>query len=405
MNLLLLFILFFNFFPISSPSYEVPPPIGRISLDDVFKICKNLKPERLYQYRGMPVTVNFLLDKINEINTKRQTISFHSQILVNYSIDCEKNDKNQTLPASEWLMIPREFHDKLWKPLLVDMFSDRNPFFVSDTLEHGIAVFVNSWRDKLLFSWEIYGTFETSCLLDLAKFPFDTQHCRFVLTLATPYVVLGPVTANFGVAGNMIVLFIMSDFGHFNQTKLLAENSEWKLKQFWFETSTDVVFPDSNYSIGQHAVFNMICQRRYEYYFLNWVVPSFILSLLLICTFFFPMNSESRPCFSVSVLLAFTIVQSQVLDKIPESPQGIAMTTYLIAQMAFAFLVTAYSSVALKISGNWSEGKKLTISNGKGKKEQCWTTLTIIDYSACAFFIAMVLSYNLWFIMLAFNVY
>lgn len=102
-----------------------------------------------------------------------------------------------------------------------------------------------------------------------------------------------------------------------------------------------------SFNIGiniSQALFFTQLRRRPNYYLLNLVAPCVILTILEVACIFLPPEEAERSTFAITVLLAFTVLQSQVLANVPRTSQSILLTNYILAQTIFSMVCTIYST-------------------------------------------------------------
>lgn len=133
------------------------------------------------------------------------------------------------------------------------------------------------------------------------------------------------------------------------------------------------------------------------------MVPSFVLSSLLLSTFLLPIRDNTRPAFCVSVLLTFMIVQSQVLELVPVSSQQVLMTKYILFQMFFALLVTLYAAVGSRMVSCIKKSHIETGKSGKDGKKKYRNIVKIVDIIAFIAALALFIVYHIYLAILVFG--
>lgn len=170
------------------------------------------------------------------------------------------------------------------------------------------------------FIWLRTGGFVSACDLDLDKFPFDNQICSVTFLLQDVQGTLSQVT----------LFQPTSDF--------IPSGSEWIL------TNNSVSKGFAAFRGNKSVVnFNYSFKRKPEFYIYTLMVPSFVLTCLELAGFLLPADLPDRSSFSVTTLLAFTVLQSQIVNRIPPKPQRSFLANYTDMCSILAWLCTLYT--------------------------------------------------------------
>lgn len=107
-------------------------------------------------------------------------------------------------------------------------------------------------------------------------------------------------------------LFFTPDNGSYAfNLDAFEENSQWII------VSTDVI---SGIRLGgSYLKFYMTIQRKPQYYLLNIVAPTILLSLMSLAVFWLPTHADEKMGLSVTILLAFTVFLLTIFIVLPTS--------------------------------------------------------------------------------------
>uniref|UniRef100_H3B7V8 Neurotransmitter-gated ion-channel ligand-binding domain-containing protein n=1 Tax=Latimeria chalumnae TaxID=7897 RepID=H3B7V8_LATCH len=151
----------------------------------------------------------------------------------------------------------------------------------------------------------------TSCHLDVFYFPFDTHTCT--LTIGPYLSIVNDITM--GHHSTPQELFLKS-------LEHIKESGEWELTDFDSELLSflyqEIVNPDE----WAMMIYTVKIRRRPTHYLVNLLIPSALLMLIEILSFFLPAHSTDRSIFKVTVLLGYTVFLLFVNDILPNNSGG-----------------------------------------------------------------------------------
>ena len=157
--------------------------------------------------------------------------------------------------------------------------------------------------------WEPGIVMQTICEVNIAKYPFDHQHCAirvmsWMYTNTSLHVRVEKTTVD--VTG-------------------YYPNGEWDLSS----TSVKAYSPeDGSYNSGEilpGAEAMLKLRRRPVYYIISTILPISMLSLLNVLVFMLPMNTGEKMTLAVTVLLSFTVFMSVVNEVMPKTSNSISI--------------------------------------------------------------------------------
>jgi hypothetical protein len=110
-----------------------------------------------------------------------------------------------------------------------------------------------------------------------------------------------------------------------NETILLAfQTNEEQIARDYFEENEQWTLKDTKSESGvrlgaTNLVFTVLLTRKPTYFVINVVLPILILSLITLAVFWLPADSGEKVGLSVTIVLAFSVMQLVVADLIPRT--------------------------------------------------------------------------------------
>uniref|UniRef100_H3B8F1 Neurotransmitter-gated ion-channel ligand-binding domain-containing protein n=1 Tax=Latimeria chalumnae TaxID=7897 RepID=H3B8F1_LATCH len=206
----------------------------------------------------------------------------------------------------ERIALPVEF---LWRPdfyFYEFMGEDASPYVPYLYVNHnGVVTYIVP--SKLV----------TSCHLDVFYFPFDTHTCTLTI---------GPFLST----GLCIAVFITVPL-----IKSEGVLKRFQLATLCFITSSNITKHKLLNSIVYSVVLKVKIRRRPTHYLVNLLIPSALLMLIEILSFFLPAHSTDRSIFKVTVLLGYAVFLLFVNDILPVNSGG----TPLIGKLFLALMI------------------------------------------------------------------
>ena len=175
--------------------------------------------------------------------------------------------------------------------------------------------------------YEIDELVEANCRLNLVSFPFDWQSCKLtflVMSAYSPEIVVESYPIGFRYFKPMSEdweIISVDDYGTnftgyaFNRT----DKGKWDIKHEWV--------------LGWSApgfVVQIDLRRRSSYFVYNVIAPVIIISLIGFVTVFLPEDSSDKLNLTITVLLAFVFIQSNVAILIPKSDETPHIANYIL---------------------------------------------------------------------------
>ncbi|XP_035669751.1 neuronal acetylcholine receptor subunit alpha-9-like isoform X1 [Branchiostoma floridae] len=156
--------------------------------------------------------------------------------------------------------------------------------------------------------WTYPITLRSTCVLDIARFPFDVQKCPLKFGSWT-YDSLNLKLVNISTTGNI-------DY--------FAANGEWELLSFDLEVN-EVEYSCCPGIPWDDMTYTITLQRRPKFFILYLVAPSVTFSLLTVWGFWLPPDSGERLSLCINLLLALIFLQQGVAAYLPDTATNIPL--------------------------------------------------------------------------------
>jgi len=268
------------------------------------------------------VNVEYTLLRIQKLNERTQVLTTAGLVITDWVDERLVWDPSDYENLTEIVMPPT----MIWLPELTIMNGADN--MVHDFTRMGVLL---SYTGDI--HWEPGGIFATSCDLDITYFPFDAQNCSVIVGAWAYYTQRMNITHT----GNKMALHEYSI------------NGEWEITDTevtWGETSIPGT-GDISYS---YVSSKLSMKRRLPYYFVNVMLPCFMLSTLVLVTFAIPPEAGEKISCGISVLLAFTVFLLYVSECVPKtSLQMPVLAVYLMSTMMLSAVSLTLSTFVLKV--------------------------------------------------------
>lgn len=284
-----------------------------------------------------------------------------------------------------------------WKPTILHQnnYNDNSQVVVNNGGNLNVNVFPSGWLE-----WSPTGTWRTTCILELKKFPFDTQTCSFVFELWDTE-----------AYSNITWAQTLTDLE--NPEGFTTPMMIWQFKAINSRIDR-VCFPmgePAQIFCSAEAHFQVTVKRKTEPYFFSIFIPSISLVILQVSPFAMSPHHPERATYSVTILLAFAVINELLQQQIPQTAEVIYLVVYISTNIVIGTLCTIYSviSVALCEIFITPDGKSRRIvlfpcygRHDMGKKRVSISTIRFIDLIlfnvAC---IALLISNVMFFIFAA----
>ena len=300
--------------------------VERLYKDKVWFNNPNILPVQ-NQSQAINVSLNFNLISINSFNEVQEKLSFTAWMNVFWTDELLSWDKRQYGHVD--IIWPPE--NRVWKPNI----AVKNTV---DELRHLAANNnVLSVRSSGLTMWSPGSAFNTHCEVDTSNYPFDKQLCQVEIII-------------WGHELRYVDLYPASDHVGLNMYK---ENGEWII------TYSSVYRVLQNPDKGERPVIivSIHLKRRSTYIVISVIFPSFVLSLLGVFVFAIPLDSGEKISFSVTILLAFGVMMTFIMDTMPKTSKHISsLVLYLVSNTVIG---AVFVSLAVLLTNLHHRDKKI----------------------------------------------
>ncbi|XP_078577207.1 neuronal acetylcholine receptor subunit alpha-10-like isoform X2 [Branchiostoma floridae x Branchiostoma japonicum] len=192
--------------------------------------------------------------------------------------------------------------ENIWRPRLVN-YNRQHEEGWSELPDTNAIVRSNG---EVLWTYPI--TLHSTCVLDIARFPFDVQNCPLKFGSWT-YDSLNLKLVNISTTGNI-------DY--------FAANGEWELLSFDLEVN-EVEYSCCPGIPWDDMTYTITLQRRPKFFILYLVAPSVTFSLLAVWGFWLPPESGERLSLCINLLLALIFLQQGVAAYLPDTATNIPL--------------------------------------------------------------------------------
>lgn len=211
----------------------------------------------------------------------------------------------------------------LWQPTIIW----QSGYMISENSDANRATIFSDGYVSLYHTGEI----TTICFSDLAMFPFDTQRCKIVLEIHS-------------LRSEALKLHPLQPIAFYKTQGIMwVEHKIWEV----LDNKTDIVEIPANYHYGelweerrQLIIFTMLIRRRPMYYFVNIIIPCLVIAAVEIVVFLVRITSFEKTNVSIMCLLAYTMVEVQIMKEAPKGSAEIPLLSiYIVLQMAYIGLL------------------------------------------------------------------
>ncbi|XP_066271083.1 acetylcholine receptor subunit alpha-like [Branchiostoma lanceolatum] len=280
-----------------------------------------------YQKEGRPVrdptqavetSLDVFLIQIVKLITQRQVL------VINFWLVHRWKDDFLTWNPAEYGNISsiRIGSENIWRPRLVNYNREHEEGW-SETPDTNAIV-----RSDGEVLWNYPITIHSTCVMDIARFPFDVQKCPLKI-------------GSWTYDSSKLKIVNRSETGDTNQ---FIENAEWKLLSFDLEVNhveysccPGVLWDDMTYTI--------VIQRRSTFFVLYTVMPCAILAFMAVCGFWLPPDSGERMFICINAFLSMIVLEQVANKHLPDT----ATTIPLINIFMGVSILLVFASSALTI--------------------------------------------------------
>ena len=287
-----------------------------------------------------------------------ESFEFTGVLIIFWMDDCLRNTYNNRSVWKNQRVTSLYFTDAdtVWTPDIIHLNSLSNSAFKKGNFE--FRTYLNLTAG--MSTTAVYGSFKSHCDLNFSHFPFDRQSCQFTLLIGTNVDSIAIVSMN-----------AMLDH------EAIPDNSNWNMTHLSFFGHLNSKTPIAT------MVTNLA--RNPAYFIFNLFIPSIVLSILEMFSFFIPAYcGGDRPSFAATILLSMYLIHTQVLTHIPKTPKPVVISSYVLGIIGHAMTCSIYSALSSWLAHYHAHIFERKIRIGMRKI----TIMSLVD--AIAFSIALV---------------
>ncbi|XP_078666386.1 neuronal acetylcholine receptor subunit alpha-9-II-like [Branchiostoma floridae x Branchiostoma belcheri] len=214
--------------------------------------------------------------------------------------------------------------EEIWRPVLVNYNREHEDGW-SDTPDTNAIV-----RSNGEVHWAYPITIHSTCVLDIARFPFDVQRCLLKF-------------GSWEYDETTLKLVNYSDTGRTNR---FVENGEWTLLSFDHKIN-QVEYSCCPGVLWDDITFTITLKRRSTYFIFYILSPSVILAFMAVCGFWLPPHAGSRLSLCITLMLTLSVFLQVVNGHLPDSATSIPLMNVFFG--ATIILVSASSALTIVI--------------------------------------------------------
>ncbi|XP_067652554.1 acetylcholine receptor subunit beta-type unc-29-like [Haliotis asinina] len=298
--------------------------VGGASPEDIMLVKKKIfdgydryiRPVQNHE-EAIQMDMMFTLVSIDSLDLKSQKLKWNGWLSFTW------HDKLLSWNASQYgdlnfITVPQT---KIWLPDVVidNDVSAKTVLGNADTL-----VFI---RSSGKVTWEPGMVSETSCKIDIRKYPFDTQTCTFNFL---PWMTTGRFL-NTTVSSGRIE---MSDFVPHGEFTIAGSSVDY--------TRVPATFVDDDL-VG--ISFSVVLNRRTSFYWMIMIFPMATFPLLSPVSFLVPVESGEKITLSITVVLSYLVFIGSMNEAMPKLSDTVSL------MVIYASLQTTISILAVVANG------------------------------------------------------
>lgn len=103
----------------------------------------------------------------------------------------------------------------------------------------------------------------------------------------------------------------------------MGKNGMWKVTNFTTEMKFLEYVTQSGITRYDYLYFTVSLKRRPAYFVINIILPVAFISVLMCAVFLIPPNGGEKLAFSITLLVAFNVIQLVIIDMMPVTSESI----------------------------------------------------------------------------------
>lgn len=146
---------------------------------------------------------------------------------------------------------------------------------------------------------------DNRCIIDIAKFPYDSQVCKFVF-------------GSWAYHGEEINFIQKNSNGDLST---MEENVEWHITSMPAERH--VLYYNCCPQPYPDVTFYVYMTRKPGFYIINILIPYFLITGVAVFGFILPCESGEKVSLEITVMLSLAVFQTLVADSLPPSSDNV----------------------------------------------------------------------------------
>ncbi|KAK7505331.1 hypothetical protein BaRGS_00003493, partial [Batillaria attramentaria] len=226
----------------------------------------------------LPVRVQFAVSAILDLNDAKQILSTLVYMTVFWEDPDLKWDPHEAGSPGEGIQSLHISPDDIWTPQLQLANSARE----TQVLRH--FDLANIWYGGFVEA-HMAVQFQTTCKVDVERYPFDTQICRLRLNLTDQQVIFASLYGSkLNLTGQQLDIPLLKHFD---------VSGEWSLRDVTINEK-QIVSENLNYTFLEYSLH---LKRGYYFYVLTVIFPMVLLSVTGACGFLLPLQCGEKVSF------------------------------------------------------------------------------------------------------------
>ncbi|XP_071116519.1 neuronal acetylcholine receptor subunit alpha-7-like [Haliotis cracherodii] len=280
----------------------------------------NIRPV-LNQTESIDVDMRFILASIDNLDLKIQKLKWNGFLSLRWT-DITLSWNASEYGGLDFITVPQS---NIWRPdyVINNDVSQKKALGTSDTL-----AFI---RSSGLVTWEPGMVCETSCKIDIRKYPFDTQTCSFdFLPWMTTSRFLNTTSLN------KIDMASFVPHGEFTTGESSVHFDRFNL-----------VFTDD---VLVRVRYDLVLHRRPAFYWMVMVFPMATFPLLSPISFLVPVASGEKITLSITVVLSYLVFIGSMNDAMPKLSDTVSLIViYASIQTLISMLTVVANGIIICI--------------------------------------------------------
>ena len=279
----------------------------------------------------------FIPGRFIGINDRDETYKISGTLIVFWKIETELCQNLSKIEGQFKIKI--ENYEQIWMPSLIHSNSLHD--YAMQREDFTTRLFLTTTQSgELAFELHKIGIFESTCDLNLDRFPFDEQTCSVNIINYESALVLVMEGACKVDRDN----FLLDTNSTMDISSFVRGGSRWKPTDNWCTSSIDSI------SFGRRSIsaFHVKFKRISTDYVYSYLLPGGLISFLTLGLFGLSPKSFDRPFIALTIVLALVFVNAEVAQQIPQKPTRVFLCNYIDTCCLISFFCTIYFVIS-----NW----------------------------------------------------